>query len=90
MVLGGGGSRGSYEVGVWQALQRTRLPSRHRDGDERRRVKRRDGRTGQAGRNGRMWRMLTTDMVMDVNVKSDFKTMADQLEAHERVCARSH
>ena len=28
-----------------------------------------------------MWRMLTTDMVMDINIKSDLKTMADQLEA---------
>lgn len=81
LVLGGGGSRGSYEVGVWQAL--------HEHGY------RPDIVTGTSvgALNGamvaqdkldetvRMWRMLTTDMVMDINVKSDLKTMADQLEA---------
>ncbi len=81
LVLGGGGSRGSYEVGVWQAL--------HEHGY------RPDIVTGTSvgALNGamvaqdkldetvRMWRMLTTDMVMDVSVKSDLKTMTDQLEA---------
>lgn len=81
LVLGGGGSRGSYEVGVWRAL--------HEHGY------RPDIVTGTSvgALNGamvaqdklhetvRMWRMLTTDMVMDINVKSDLKTMTDQLEA---------
>ena len=81
LVLGGGGSRGSYEVGVWKAL--------HEHGY------RPDIVTGTSvgALNGamvaqdkldetvRMWRMLKTEMVMDINVKSDLKTMTDQIEA---------
>lgn len=80
-VLGGGGSRGSYEVGVWKALREHGYRPDIVTG------------TSVGALNGamvvqdrleetiRMWRMLTTDMVMDVNIKSDLQTMADQLEA---------
>lgn len=40
-VLCGGGSRGAYEIGVWQALSAARPGPGHRDGNFDRRVKRR-------------------------------------------------
>ena len=80
-VLGGGGSRGSYEVGVWKALREHGYRPDIVTG------------TSVGALNGamvaqdkldetvHMWCMLTTDMVMDVTVKSDLKTMTDQIEA---------
>ena len=81
LVLGGGGSRGSYEVGVWQALNEHGYRPDIVTG------------TSVGALNGAMvvqgkleetialWRTLTTDMVMDVDVKPDLKTMTDQLTA---------
>ena len=89
-VLGGGGSRGSYEVGVWKALREHGYRPDIVTG------------TSVGALNGamvvqdrleetiRMWRMLTTDMVMDVNIKSDLPNYGRSARGHECVCTRGY
>lgn len=80
-VLGGGGSRGSYEVGVWKALQEQGYRPDIVTGSSVGALNGAMVAQDKLEETERMWGMLTTDMVMDVTVKSDLKTRADQLEA---------
>ena len=65
LILGGGGSRGAYEIGVWQALREMEIPIHIAAGTSVGAINGAAVAQGSFDRACRLWRQLTTTEVFD-------------------------
>lgn len=80
LVLGGGGARGAYEVGVWQALCEMDIPVQIVTGTSVGALNAAAIASGSIDRVSKLWRTLRTDMVFSIDVD-------DTLPAKQKVAA---
>jgi Predicted esterase of the alpha-beta hydrolase superfamily len=79
LVLSGGGSRGSYEVGVWQALCDAGIDIDMACGTSVGAINAAMVVLGDAARAGELWKTLETDMIFDRD--TDAKPYFDRLDS---------